>query len=244
MSRIAAPRYNTRFLGILRVASRIGIQRKFRGLFLAGEENITAKDTAATNDQSAYLFCPNHSNWWDGFVAAIIHHELCPDLRFALLQEEQHLASYPFFRKAGVIGLDLRSPGASVGGLRRALAFLSTPPAGLWVFPQGMLLDAATPVTCQPGASYLARRQSVPLVPVGIRYAWMRESKPTIFVRLGVPLHAPTPEALEKALTDLLHTIDSEVHSEALDPYRRVLRGGTSFQNLWDFLSSHKKNRS
>ncbi len=100
-----------------------------------------------------------------------------------------------------------------------------------------MLLDAATPVTCRPGAAFLARRAGVPIVPVGIRYAWMRESQATILVRLGNPLDQPTPEELGQAITGLLAQIDSDTRAEDLAAYRRIIGGGISLQHLWDRIS-------
>jgi len=221
--------HSTELLGMVRFFSRLGISRGFRGLYLAGElpETVAGKPV---------LFCPNHSNWWDGFIAAVIHPGLAGDREFGLLQEEEHLDRYAWFRRAGVLGIDLRSSRAALGGMRAALGYLARGDGGLWVFPQGVLLDAAEPVVCRPGASFLAKRAEAVVLPVGIRYSWMRESKPTIMVRIGDPLEKPEPAELSAAMTAVLEQIDADCRSENLSDYERVAGGSVSIHHYWDRL--------
>lgn len=241
--------HNTSLLGLVRLGSWLGVWRGFMGLRLKVDPGFSKHHL----EDVPVLLCPNHSNWWDGFVACLCHHRIAPDHRFGLLQEEEHLDNYAWFRRAGVLGIDLRTSRASVAGTRTALRYLSGAglserhqSSSLWVFPQGVLLDAAAPIESRAGASFLARKSGARVVPIGFRYVWMREAKPTILVLVGAPIDSDeaTPERLDQELSSLLERIDARAKSEDLDGFVTVVRGGFSLQHFWDWLRGLLRSRS
>jgi len=206
---------------------RRSVRRAFHSVLVAGAEETSQQP-------GPLLLCPNHSNWWDGFLCLHLM-ALLPERRIALMQEQQHLDRYAFFRYAGVFGIDLETTRSAVGGLRTALDLLDRPETALWMFPQGELLPARAPIVAQPGVSYLAAKREISPVPVGIRYDWTAESRPTVLVRFGSPLEGePRPEKLSAAIENLLAGIDEDLAAADLQAYQPIDPPRVSINERWD----------
>ena len=178
------------------------MRRRFYGVFLRGQEHLAAHDPGRS-----VLLCANHTNWWDGFAAALMAPFL-PGRAIYLAQYEKLLAHYPPLRWLGVFGLERGGPEA-IPSLRYALRLLAAPPTALWIFPQGVLLPQWQPIVARRGTLWLARRTGAHVVPIVFRFEWMTESRPSLFIRCGPPLPANADEAtLSRAMQTLYDAID------------------------------------
>jgi len=163
---------------------RFLIRKRFHAVYVEGREHFSELDPARS-----VVACANHTNWWDGFVVHLLSQELVGRESY-IAQEEKHLARYRFLNWLGAFGIDLdHSPTA---GLRFAMRVLSDPKSIVWFFPQGHIVYPTKPIIAKSGASFLAKKSNAQILPVVLRYEWMIESRPSIFIRIGAPLPETT----------------------------------------------------
>ncbi len=230
-------RKNALFNFVLRRALSWTLRRRFHNIYVAGRQHL--RDLAPNGP---VVGCVNHSNWWDGFVLYVLSHRLLPhDIYLAM--EEKNLRRYPFFTWMGVFGLDLTAPAGAMPGLRYAIRLLREKrderhPPLVWMFVQGGLLPAGhTPLEVKGGARLLARRGAAQILPLVLRYEWLRESRPSIFVHIGAPLPADTTTAaLSEALNGLFAAVPTAVEAPAFAGYEPLYGAQMSMNRWWDYL--------
>jgi 1-acyl-sn-glycerol-3-phosphate acyltransferase len=181
-----------------------------------------AAPAAAPPPDRPLILCPTHANWWDGFAAAALARRFFPERGFWLAQEARHLDRYPWFRHAGVIGLDLATPAAARRGLRALRACLADPAALLVYFPEGVMrLQDQGPLPLRRGVGWLARESGATLLPLALKYGFRDGSRPEIRAAFGTPLAAtggdPVP-ALQSALAGLTAVLDAHWLDPASPP--------------------------
>ncbi len=205
MSRSKRPLHAADGHGLLARCVRRLIRRALRRRFAA----VWSNEPPVVPVGQPVVVCANHSNWWDGFLAAATT-DMLSGRRFWLLQQEEHLRRYDWFRRCGVIGIDLRGGTGALPGLRRALGVLQEDPhAFLWIFPQGRLTHPAEPIEVKPGARFLAKHSGALMLPVIIRYDWQGGARPSIWLRWGQPLpSAASAEELQLAMQGLATELD------------------------------------
>ena len=210
-------------------ALRVIMHRRFYGVFVRGLELLDKLDP-----HRAVLFCTNHSNWWDGFTAALLLSRLRPR-RVYLAQYEKLLAHYPPLRWLGVFGIDRDGP-AALPGLRRALRLLQDPRNAVWIFPQGVLVPQWRPIEVKPGALWLTRRSGAQVVPVVFRYEWLVESRPSIFVHFGEALPPDASDAaLAAAMQSLYDAIGLTLSPFDAAAYTPLYKPRMSMNKWWEF---------
>jgi len=189
------------------------MRRRFHGVFLKGKEHLAVLDPARP-----VVACANHTNWWDGYAAAVIG-DLAPNRRVYFAQEERHLRRYAFHRWVGAFGVDL--DGTPLAGLRHALELLGQPDAWVWMFPQGRIDQPETPIGAKGGATFLAGKSNAQIVPVAFRYDWLEESRPGIYLNIGKPLPSATSQVtLANALQSLYNEVPDQKNWAPLFPPR------------------------
>jgi 1-acyl-sn-glycerol-3-phosphate acyltransferase len=218
-----AARKNTFFNFILRRFLSWTLRRRFHNVYVVGGEHLRELPP-----DCPVVGCVNHSNWWDGFVLYVLSYRLLPH-EIYLAMEEENLRHYAFFRWMGVFGLDLSSPRRSVGGLRYAVSLLrrredGSRPTLIWMFVQGRLLAGSTPIEVKEGALWLAERTGAQILPLVLRYEWLSESRPSIFVHIGRPM---TPDSTGDDLAACLNWLYAGVPGPAAAP------GGSTYQPLY-----------
>lgn len=203
-------------------------RRRFYGVFVRGLANLE------TPGAGSLVVCTNHTNWWDGFVVALMT-PFFPGRSVYVAQYEKLLARYRALRWLGAFGLEIH--GSALPGLRYALALLRTERKVVWIFPQGVLVPQGQPIRVKPGALWLARRSGAPVLPVVFRYEWMVESRPSVFVSCGRPLPPGAADAdLERAMQALYDEIGETLAPVDLSPYRPLFTPRLSMNKLWDWL--------
>ncbi len=212
---------------LLELLVRRAIRKRFHAIRVAGEEHLPHGNESA-------IFCANHTNWWDGFVAVALG-ALRRGTRTYVWQEADVLARYRFFELAGAVPIDLSNPYAALGGVREALRLLKHPGAAFWLFPQGRLASPAEPVTMRPGAVLLARRSRCAIQPVAFRWHWLEESRPTILVRFGPALRSDAHTTAD-AIQSLVERIDQDAEQRELGEYRSLFPPGRSIHHTYDAL--------
>jgi chlorobactene lauroyltransferase len=219
------------------------LRRRFHNVYVAGGEHLRGLDR-----HCPVVGCVNHSNWWDGFVLYVLSHRLLPH-EIYLAMEEENLRRYPFFTRMGVFGVDLSGAARAVGGLRYAMRLLRRPTEGgrpplVWMFVQGRLLPAGAPIDVRGGALWLARRAGAQVLPLVLRYEWLSESRPSIFVHAGPPLPAGASSAeLAETLSRLFLSIPTAAGAPEFNSYEPLYAPRLSINKRWDYLW-HRLRRS
>lgn len=185
------------------------LRRSLRGVYLRGEV-----------PPGPLVLAMNHHSYFDGhlvwFLGKRHRHSL------SLLVAEENLKAFPVLALAGAL---------EAGQVREALRRLAR---GEWVavFPEGAMRYPGPLGPLRPGASWLARKAGVPLLPVACRVALRGFEHPEAFLWAGEPL---TPEGdLEGALGELLAHLDrllAQTHPrEVPEGFREAFRGRRSLE--------------
>lgn len=177
----------------------------------------------------------NHPSWWDALLAGELSARVFRREYFGLFDEEQ-LRRYGIFRLLGGYSIEASPGGGQPGAseMKRFLRFSAELLEGrdrlLWVFGQGDLVSAETPIRLHRGFASVAHQLSrVHLLKLNLTYDHWYESKPEIVVDI-LPLETITvsqaatgPGARESA-EDLTRRVEGEL--EAARVYtREIVRG-------------------
>ncbi len=234
-------RKNALFNFALRRLLARALRRRFHAVRVAGAERLGALDSNRPT-----IGCVNHTNWWDGFVLYALSHRMIPERDIYLAMEEKNLRRYPFFRWMGCFGVDLETLRAALPAVRYALRLLAGKPRRLaWFFVQGKLVLPSAPIVAKPGAAWIAQRSGAQLLPLVIRYAWLAESRPSIFVRIGAPM---SPDVGDDTLSDRLNALTREVDGALESPelregYAPLFPSRLSMNKRWDFFVHRLRGR-
>ncbi|MBV9658409.1 MAG: lysophospholipid acyltransferase family protein [Verrucomicrobia bacterium] len=234
-----AARKNSVFNFVIRRALARALRRRFHAVQIAGVEHLRA----LVPDRPV-IGCANHTNWWDGFLLYVLSHRLLPAHDIFLAMEEANLRRYPFFRWMGCFGVDLdaQRSSAALPGVRYAVRLLRGSADRLvWLFVQGRLASPRVAVEAKTGALWLARHTGAQLLPLSIRYEWLAESRPTIFVRIGAPFFPGVDDSaavLAEKLNALLAATDDALlrSPPELRDYAPLFPPQLSFNKRWDLF--------
>lgn len=215
------------------------LRRRFHNVYVCGREHLSALDR-----ERPVVGCVNHTNWWDGFVLYVLSARLLPH-EIYLAMAADNLQRYPFFPWMGVFGIDAAAPGRAIRyGVRLLRGRREGQAAALiWMFVQGRLLPPDVPIKVKPGALLLARQSGAALLPVALRYEWLSESRPTIFVNVARPLPADTTAG---ELAASLQRLNEGIPTVASDPgirnYAPLYKPRMSMNKLWEYVS-HRRDK-
>jgi chlorobactene lauroyltransferase len=219
---------NRLFEAIFAVYNRNLLRRHFESLKVTGLNYLEA----AGSDFPLIIF-PNHSAWWDGLVAFEISRAAGLDA-YVMMEEKQLRKLFPF-RYLGAFSVVREKPREAVRSLNYASRLLLDD-AGrtLWIFPQGEIL----PNDVRPLRFYQGLRRIVEKVgrcrvaSLAIRYEFLGEFKPQIFVKIGKPEMLPADaavtgedltSALAARLTADLDALKSDIVNVRTADYRRIV---------------------
>jgi 1-acyl-sn-glycerol-3-phosphate acyltransferase len=158
------------------------IQYKFKAFRIKNPHYINKRDKT----KPTIVYAP-HICWWDASVAYFFCRRILRlDTRF--MAEELHRMT--FFRKLGIFSIDKKSPKTMLKSLNFAIKNLDSPDKALFLYPQGIIC----PQDCQDfsfnsGISYIASRlDGVNLIPLAIRYGFLRGTSPEVLVEVNEPI--------------------------------------------------------
>jgi 1-acyl-sn-glycerol-3-phosphate acyltransferase len=217
------------------------LRRQFHHVSVGGVENIALIDRTRP-----FIFCCNHSSWWDGMIAFVLSKDLLRCDSYAMMEEKQ-MNRYRFFRKIGAFSVVRESPRQAVASMRYAASLFGGPNVGLWIYPQGVMLpNDVRPLGLQQGAARIASLvKGVQFVPVAHRYEFLQEQRPEALVLFGKPWTpdiSRTPREitaeLENRLTGLLESLRDRVVRNDLKGFTLLVEGRQSVNVRFDSFRS------
>ncbi len=223
------PRFNPLFDAFVHAILRWQFRRRFHGIYALGLDYLEdlPKDRAV-------IVSPNHTNWWDGFVARLAFEKLRSRKPVGrLMQEEKQLAEAKFFRMLGVYGIDLDNP---LPAMRYSLRLLRDPRVQLWMFPQGDLVPQWAPITLRPGLERLAQKSGAAVLPLAIRYEWLIESRPSIFLHFGPVMASQDVDTagLQQVMRQLYDDLAPRIRGIDLEPFVPLQKPGMSVNKRFE----------
>lgn len=168
---------------VFAVYNRKLFKRRFNSLQVSGLDFLNAR-----YKNFPLVIYANHSSWWDGLVAFEISRRA--KLDSFLMMEERQLRKLQFFRLLGAFSVVREKPREAMKSLRYAAEILQkNPKRALWVFPQGEILpNDIRPLGFYNGLSKIIEKVGVcRAVPVAMRFEFLGDFKPDIFVKIGKP---------------------------------------------------------
>jgi 1-acyl-sn-glycerol-3-phosphate acyltransferase len=185
-----------------------------------GAVRVRGLEAAQTLAREApLLVISNHTAWWDPLVAMHVSTHLLNTDGYALM-DAKNLRRLPFFALVGAFGVDLGRPEDGAASMRYAARLLDRPGRLVWVYPQGRERPISDrPLGFRPGSAEIARvARKARVLPVGLRYEFGGEERPSLWLSFGQPLAAERDPARGRA--------EQEAAVEAeLDRIERAVRG-------------------
>ncbi len=166
------------FEKIFQIYSRNLLKRRFHSFRVLGLDNFVKVNSS--------IIYANHSSWWDGLVAFEISKASRADS--FIMMEEKQLRNLILFRRLGAFSVVRENPRQAVKSLNYAVNLLKEKPfRTLWIFPQGEILpNDSRPIHFYNGLARIIKRVGdCSAVPLAIRYEFLNEYKPEIFVKIG-----------------------------------------------------------
>jgi 1-acyl-sn-glycerol-3-phosphate acyltransferase len=156
------------------------MHRKLHGLYLLDGSTTTLPQ------QTPILLTPNHSSWWDGFIALWLAEQYF-GRTFRVLMREDQLRRNAFLRGLGAFGIRPESPASIRAALNYMNELLLDPNMLLVVFPQGKIRPQMVQEwELRPGLTRLSAPNAV-VVPAYFHQEALNNPRPTQFIRLGQP---------------------------------------------------------
>ncbi len=204
----------------------------------------TSRTDPATWDPAVpTLALANHTNWWDGFLVWPLTRAL--GRQGHILMEARHLARYPAFRWLGALPIRRGESRGAYQDLMAAGAYLRRDTI-LWVFPSGERRpQGERPAGFERGAAHLALSHGGPvrILPAALRYVYLSEQLPEVFVLLGWPWLVEAGSAqdrrtltsvMEREVADALDALDERLRTEAVAGFDVLIEGKLSVNKRMD----------
>lgn len=174
---------NRLFEKIFAVYNRNLLKRRFHSINLSGLDRLQNSD-----DKISHIIYANHSSWWDGLLIF----EICQRAKrdFYVMMEEKQLKNLPPFRRLGAFSVIRENPREAVKSIKYAAELLKTKPSKtLLIFPQGEIQpNNLRPLKFFNGLSRIIEKTGeCSVIPLTIRYEFLGNFKPEIFVKIGEP---------------------------------------------------------
>lgn len=209
------------------VYSRNLFKRRFDSLQVSGLDLLTARD-----ESFPLLIYANHSSWWDGLVAFEISR--AAKLDSFLMMEEKQLRKLRLFRRLGVFSVVREKPRQAIKSIDYAAEILrENSSRTVWIFPQGEILpNDARPLGFYSGLARIIKKVgNCRAVPIAMRYEFLGEFKPDIFVKIAEPKFFKINESIdskrttalfENELTETLNDLRTQILAMKTDNYQKI----------------------
>ena len=217
------------------------LRKHFYRIHLLGEENLNT-----LNSSLPTILYANHSNWWDGFIAYFLSSKRWKRDDYLMMDIEQ-MKKYPFFKYLGVFSVDRADAREAVKTIDYAVSLLQNTNRILWMFPQGGIqAQDHRPIEFYSGITNLAAKiGSVNLLPAAVRYEFILEQRPEVFIRLGSADVVNNANAINKDFTTYLRdkllneldTLKDNVVNYKFENYKIIFTGRKSRNKTIDRIS-------
>ncbi len=203
------------------------IKRRFNSLQVSGLNFLHARDK-----NFPLLLYANHSSWWDGLVAFQISRTV--KLDSFLMMEEKQLRKLRLFRKIGAFSVVREKPREAIKSIAYAADILRKKPnRAVWIFPQGEILpNDVRPLGFYNGLTKIIEKVGVCYaVPVALRFEFLGEFKPGIFIKIGEPeifnkngnfISKQMTAIFEVKLTETLNVLRTQILTNNLDNFQKI----------------------
>lgn len=214
------------FEKLFAVYNRNLLKRRFKSLRVKNAAGLKSRDV-----NIPLIIYANHSSWWDGLVLFEI-------LKFSefdsyVMMEEKQLVGLKFFRLLGAFSVVRENYREAFESIDYAAGILkSGRRKTLLIFPQGEILpNDFRPLKFYNGFSHIVSKTGKCYsVPCSIRFEFLSDYKPEIFLRFGEVELVDAGEnfnkkaftkAAELKMLENLETLRSDITGRNLDDYQR-----------------------
>lgn len=209
------------------IYSRNLIKRRFAAVKVENPEFLKNRDR-----RIPLILYANHSSWWDGLIAFHLC-QTCGIDGFVMMEERQ-LKDLQLFRKLGAFSVIRENPREAVKSINYAVELLKVESnRAVLIFPQGTILpNDARPLQFFAGLSRIVEKlEIVQTFPIALRYEFLQEFKPEIFVKIGKPEIFSGGKSDSKELTNhfsncltyVLDELKDEIISNKLSNYNDLI---------------------
>ena len=216
------------FEKVFAIYNRNLLKRRFHSLQVSGLEFLLNR-----NNNFPLVIYSNHSSWWDGLIAFQISFKM--RLNSFIMMEEKQLKNLSHFRKLGAFSVVREKPREAIHSIRYAAKILNSDPTStLWIFPQGEILpNDRRPLFFYNGLSKIIKQtEKCETTSLSIRYEFLGEFKPQIFVKIEKPVTnseseksdaRQLSEMLSERLTGNLDSLINDVINQKFEGYESIL---------------------
>lgn len=197
-------------------------RRRFAAVHVRG--NLPAPNTPLV------MAC-QHVAWWDPLVIYHLSRVWFPrGARHDVMMDEANLKKHSFLRWIGAFGIDRTTRAGSAAGLRHALELLAIPNMRLGIYPQGKQESMdLRPLTTTAGASFIVAKAAAVFATVNVRYEFIEDERPEVFVAIGEPRAITRDEArkgdpIADAITRGADGLRDDVHARRLESFTTITR--------------------
>ncbi len=166
------------FEKLFAVYNRNLLKRRFHSFRVSGIEVLQT--------EKPQIIYANHSSWWDGLIAFEISRLTKAD-GFVMMEEKQ-LKKLFLFRRLGAFSVIRENPRQAIESINYAVSLLRDDPRRtVWIFPQGEILpNDLRPLHFYRGLARIVEKiGDCRIVPCAMRYEFLGDFKPEIFVKIG-----------------------------------------------------------
>ena len=189
------------FEKIFAVYNRNLLKRRFNSLQVSGLKFLKKK-----GDKTPLIIYANHSSWWDGLTAFQISRQT--GLDSFIMMEEKQLKKLRLFRKLGAFSVVRENNREALKSINYSIQILEqNPKRTLWIFPQGEISpNDARPLRFYNGLARIIKRlEKCSVISLAMRYEFLGEYKPDIFVKIEkVDLSAADLKLKPQEISDIL----------------------------------------
>lgn len=216
------------FEKVFAVYNRNLFKRRFNSLRVSDLDFLNGRDK-----HFPLLIYANHSSWWDGLVAFEISRAAQLDSFF--MMEERQLRKLRLFLKLGAFSVVREKPRQAVQSIVYAADILRKKPnRAVWIFPQGVILpNDLRPLNFYNGLTKIIEKVgNCYATPVAMRFEFLGDVKPDIFVKIGEPeffnlrerINSRQTTALfENKLTETLDNLKAEIIEQNNYHFEKIL---------------------
>jgi 1-acyl-sn-glycerol-3-phosphate acyltransferase len=182
--------------------------------------------------KAPHIMACQHVAWWDSLVIYHLSRVWFPQgARHDVMMDEANLKKLSWLRWIGAFGVDRTTRAGSAAALRHAQKLLEIPNLRLGIYPQGKQESMdKRPLTSVTGATWLAARSGAPFSTVAVRYEFLEDERPEVFVAIGESRSIERSEARAKddpvvrALTEDADRLRDDVHARNLAGFTTITR--------------------